>query len=201
VLDILFSSKARVEVLKLFLFNPDNDFYQRQISLLTHQPIRAVQREVNKLEKIGLIKKSIEGNRIYYKTDKKCPIFEELKGILLKTTGIAEVLKGNLLESKNIQFAFIYGSYAKGEERLSSDIDLLVVGDITSKRLSSVLSKPKRELNREINYAVFSLQEFRRRIKQKDHFLNAVLKEKKIFIIGREDEFKRTVKSGQVKVT
>jgi predicted nucleotidyltransferase len=190
-----------VEVLKLFLFNPDNDFYQRQISLLTHQPIRAVQREVNKLEKIGLIKKSIEGNRIYYKTNKKCPIFEELKGILLKTTGIAEVLKGNLLESKSIQFAFIYGSYAKGEERLSSDIDLLVVGDIASKRLSSVLSKPKRELNREINYAVFSLQEFRRRIKQKDHFLNAVLKEKKIFIIGREDEFKRTVKSGQVKVT
>lgn len=201
MLDILFSSKARVEVLKLFLFNPDNDFYQRQISLLTHQPIRAVQREVNKLEKIGLIKKSIEGNRIYYKTNKKCPIFEELKGILLKTTGIAEVLKGNLWESKNIQFAFIYGSYAKGEERLSSDIDLLVVGDIASKRLSSVLSKPKRELNREINYAVFSLQEFRRRIKQKDHFLNAVLKEKKIFIIGREDEFKRTVKSGQVKVT
>ncbi len=191
----LFSSKTRVEILKLFLFNPQDSFYQRQISAITHQPIRGVQREVIKLESIGLIEKSIQGNRIYYKTNKKCPIFEQLKMILFKSVGIAEVLEKNLKKRNNIKIAFIYGSYAKGQENLLSDIDLMVVGSITSKELSSILSKPKRELTREINYAVFPQQEFRERIRNKDHFLNAVLKDKKIFIVGNKNELKAIIKS------
>ena len=66
----LFSSKTRVEILKLLLFNPENSFYQRQISALTHQSIRGVQREVEKLQQLGLIEKSVQGNRIYYKVNK-----------------------------------------------------------------------------------------------------------------------------------
>lgn len=190
MIDKLFSSKARVEILKLFLFNPDNGFYQRQISTITHQHIRGVQREVEKLHSLGLIEKSIQGNRIYYKVNRECPIFEELKSILFKSVGIAEVLKENLKKIDNIKIAFIYGSYAKGEENLLSDIDLFVIGSITSKELSRLLSKPKRELSREINYAVFPLHEFRKRMSLRDHFLSTVLKDKKIFIIGDEDELK-----------
>jgi predicted nucleotidyltransferase len=196
VIDKLFSSKSRVEILKLFLFNPEDSFYQRQISTLAHQPIRSVQREMEKLETIGLIEKSVQGNRIYYKVNKRCPIFEELKRILFKSVGIAEVLKENLKNTGNIIIAFIYGSYAQGKESLLSDIDLLIVGFITSRELSTLLSKPKRELGREINYAVFPPQEFKKRIRRKDHFLNAVLEGKKIFIIGNEDELKRVIKSG-----
>jgi predicted nucleotidyltransferase len=196
VIDKLFSSKSRVEILKLFLFNPEDSFYQRQISIFAHQPIRSVQREMEKLESIGLIEKSVQGNPIYYKVNKRCPIFEELKRILFKSVGIAEVLKENLKNTGNIIIAFIYGSYAQGKENLLSDIDLLIVGFITSRELSTLLSKPKRELGREINYAVFPPQEFKEKIRQKDHFLNAVLEGKKIFIIGNEDELKRTVKSG-----
>lgn len=195
MIDKLFSSKARVEILKLLLFNPEGSFYQRQISTLAHQSIRGVQREMEKLESIGLVEKSIQGNRIYYKVNKKCPIFEELKRILFKSVGIAEVLKKNLKNTETIIFAFIYGSYAKGKENLLSDIDLLVVGSITSRELSTLLSKPKSELGREINYAVFPLQEFKERIRKKDHFLNTVLKDKKIFVIGSEDELKRITKS------
>ncbi len=191
----LISSKARVEILKLFLFNPENSFYQRQISALTHQPIQGVQREMLKLVSIGLIEKTIQGSRIYYKVNKNCPIFEDLKRILFKSVGIAEVLRENFKKKGDIIFAFIYGSYAKGKEIMSSDIDLLIVGSITSRELSTLLSKPKRELSREINYAVFPIKEFKEKIRQKDHFLNAVLKDKKIFIIGNEDEFKRAVKS------
>lgn len=196
MIDKLFSSKSRVEILKLLLFNPEDSFYQRQISIFAHQPIRSVQREMEKLESIGLIEKSVQGNRIYYKVNKRCPIFEELKRILFKSVGIAEVLKENLKNTGNIIIAFIYGSYAQGKENLLSDIDLLIVGFITSRELSTLLSKPKRELGREINYAVFPPHEFKERIRQKDHFLNAVLEGKKIFIIGNEDELKRTVKSG-----
>lgn len=195
MLEKLFSSKARVEVLKLFLFNPENSFYQRQISLLTHQPIRGVQREVEKLQKLDLIEKSIQGNRIYYKVNRNCPIFEEMKRIFFKSEGIAKTIKDSIMKSNSISIAFIYGSYAKGQESLSSDIDLLLIGSITSKEVSTLLSQSKQDLNREINYALFKLQEFKKRVKQKDHFLNTVLKEKKIFIVGNEDELKRVIKS------
>ncbi|MFH0795484.1 MAG: nucleotidyltransferase domain-containing protein [Candidatus Omnitrophota bacterium] len=195
-MDKLFSSKARVEILKLFLFNPDGKFYQRQIATLTHQPIRAVQREVNKLEEIGLIERFGQDNRVYYNVNKICPIFEELKRILFKSAGIAESLREYLRKSDDITFAFIYGSYAKGKESSLSDIDLLVVGNISSRALSKILVKPKRELSREINYAVFDVEEFKEKVEQKDHFLNTVMKEEKIFIVGSEDEFKRIIKSG-----
>lgn len=195
MLNKLFSSKTRVEILKLFLFNANNNFYQRQISNLTAQSIRGVQREVEKLHRIGIIEKSIQGNRIYYKLNKNCPIAQDLKNIFLKSMGIAEVLRENLKEKK-IKFAFIYGSYAKGEECLLSDIDLMVIGNISSKELSNILSKPKRELMREINYVAFSLDEFINKAIQKDHFINSVLKDKKIYIIGSKDELKKLIKSG-----
>lgn len=194
MIDKLFSSKARVEILKLFLFNSDNSFYQRQISNLTSQPIRGVQREVDKLHKIGLLEKSIQGNRVYYKVNKKCPIRGELKNILFKSVGVAEVLKDNLKE-KGIRLAFIYGSYAKGQESLLSDIDLMVIGDISSRELSGILSKPKRELMREINYNVFISDDFIDRVRKKDHFLSSVLKNKKIFIVGDENELKAVIRS------
>lgn len=188
MLNKLFSSKARVEVLKLFLFNPRNNFYQRQVSVLTHQPIRGIQRELKKIQEIGLIEKYTQGNRIYYRVNKNCPIFEELKRIFFKSEGIAQVLKKNLIKSDSIKVAFIYGSYAKGVESLLSDIDLLVIGSITAKELSTLLSQPKRELSREINYTVFGLHELKKRMKQKSHFLNTILKDKKIFIVGNENE-------------
>ena len=200
MLNKLFSSKTRVEILKLFLFNTGNSFYQRQISSLTAQSIRGVQREVDKLNRIGIIERSIQGNRIYYKLNKKCPIIQDLKNIFFKSAGIAEVLKENLKE-KEIKIAFIYGSYAKEEENLLSDIDLMVIGDISSKELSNILSKPKKELMREINYAVFSLDEFINKAMKKDHFINSVLKDKKIYIIGSKDELKGLIKSGQAKAT
>lgn len=200
MLNKLFSSKTRVEILKLFLFNTNNSFYQRQISNITAQSIRGVQREVDKLNRMGLIERSTQGNRIYYKVNKKCPIVEDLKNIFFKSVGIAEALKESLKE-KGIKIAFIYGSYAKGEESLLSDIDLMVIGDISSKEISSILSKPKKELMREINYVVFSLNEFINKAIQKDHFINSVLKNKKIYIVGNEDELKGLIKSRQIKAT
>jgi predicted nucleotidyltransferase len=197
----LFSSKTRVEVLKLFLFNPDDSFYQRQISSLTYQRIRGVQREVIKLVKIGIIEKSIQGNRLYYRINKKCPVFEELKSIFFKCEGISKVLQLNLAKTNSIKVAFIYGSYAKGEENLLSDIDLMVIGSITSKELSIILSKTKKEIMRPINFMVISQKEFKEKTRNKDHFLNAVLKEKKIFIIGDENELKAIVKSRSTKTS
>jgi len=200
MIDKLFSSKARVEILKLFLFNPENSFYQRQISSLARQPIRGVQRELDKLQKIGLIESSAQGNRIYYKVNKKCPIFKDLKNILFKSVGIAENIKQELKKG-NIRVAFIYGSYARGDESISSDIDLMVIGEISSKDLSGILSRIKKELMREINYVVFSVKEFAERSKKKDHFVVSILKEKKIFVAGDDNELKAIIGSRKDKKT
>jgi len=154
-----------------------------------------VQRELEKLQKIGLVESSVEGNRIYYRVNRKCPIFKDLKNLLFKSVGIAESLKKGL-NTGNIRVAFIYGSYARGEENISSDIDLMVIGDISSKELSGLLSGTGRELLREINYAVFSAEEFAGRVNKKDHFVLSVLKEKKIFIVGDDNEIKAIIGTG-----
>ncbi len=137
---------------------------------------------------------------MYYKLNQDCPIAKDLKNIFLKTVGVAEILRESF-KQEGIKFAFIYGSYARGEENILSDIDLMVVGDISSKKLSSVLSEPKEKLMREINYAVFSPNEFIDKAIRKDHFINSILNDKKIYIIGSEDELRRLIKSGQVKAS
>jgi len=193
MLRALFSSKVRVGLLKLFLFNPENSFYQREIALRVAHPIRGIQREVERLCGAGIIESSPSGNRIYYRLNKSCPISEELKKIVFKSSGIAEVLKQQMTGSANIRAAFIYGSYAKGEENMSSDIDLLVVGDISSRELSAILAGPKLELGRAIDYSVFPAEEFRRKVEEKNSFAVNVLKDKKIFIVGNENELKDIV--------
>lgn len=190
MLKALFSSKTRVALLKLFLLNPQANFYQREIARRLNLPIRAIQRELSNLCAVGLLTARASGNRSYYSLDSANPIKNELKNIILKSSGIAEALSIRLKEHKDIEFAFIYGSYALDKESLSSDIDLLIIGDISSRKLSSILSKEKLALGREINFSVYSKPEFLMRIRGGNHFINSVLKEKKIFIIGNDKELK-----------
>jgi DNA-binding transcriptional ArsR family regulator len=87
-LDILFSSAARVQVLRLFLAHPDSQFYQREIERETGQPIRAVQREVKRLEEMELLTRSTEGNRVFYRLDPDFPLLAELTALFQSATGI-----------------------------------------------------------------------------------------------------------------
>lgn len=197
MLEELLGSKARVIILKTFLLDLERDFYQREISTITNLPIRAVQREVERLEKIGLVEKQIRGNRKYYRCRRDFPIFEELKSIILKTVALGNVLKDYLQKKKEkIELAFIYGSFAKGEENISSDIDLLLVGNITSKEASMLLSPAKNSLRREINFIVYDEKELLK--KKESHFLKQVLKEPKIFLVGNDGDIKRILKSRKV---
>lgn len=191
MLKSLFTSKTRVELLKLFLLNPENPFYQRQIEQKTHFPIRAIQRELTNLCGIGLLNKRASGNRNYYSLNKDYPIRNELKNIILKSTGIVDVLSQYLSEKQDIELAFIYGSYAKNKENLLSDIDLFVISDISSRKLSSILNKEKQNFGREINFSLYSREEFLKRRKKGNHFILSVIKGKKIFLVGNENDLKR----------
>jgi len=191
VLQELFSSQARVAVLGLFLLDPSDRFYMRAVATRSGQPIRAVQRELARLEAAGLLSHTMDGNRKYYQINKNCPIFPELRTIFLKTFALGDTLRQHLSQvEKDIIVGFIYGSYAKAQETATSDIDLFVVGDITASELSNALSPAREGLAREINAVAMPPRELRAKVKAQNHFVLTILSEPKVFLIGNDDDLK-----------
>jgi predicted nucleotidyltransferase len=188
-LEELFSSQARVAILKLLLLNAGRRFYLREVASLTQQPVRAVQRELPRLERIGMVSHEVDGNRKYYGVNRDCPIFPELKSIFLKTVGVGDALREHLGRSEGkIEVAFIYGSYARGEESITSDIDLFVVGTINARELAGVLAAARSELAREINPLVMTPQEFAAKVTAENHFVLSLLEEAKTFLVGNAED-------------
>jgi predicted nucleotidyltransferase len=188
VLDKLIASSARVKVLRLLLLNEGKRYYQREIADLAGLPVRAVQREGARLVEIGLLHRIEDGNRVYFQANSACPIFLELKRILLKTVAIEFLLSDTLAEgSQQIEVAFIYGSYAANRESATSDVDLFVVGSIPGRQLSSALRPVQAEIQREVNYHLVTLEEFSERLGRSDGFLRNVLDGPKIFVVGNEE--------------
>ncbi len=186
MLELLFSSSARVKILALFLLNPESRFYQREIEGLAGLPIRAVQREVKKLEALGLLLRTVDGNRVYYQVDRGCFLFPELKSMILKTVGLGSLLREKLQDEDGIKIAFIYGSYAADQETTTSDIDLFVIGELASKELHAAVKEAEKVAHREMNYTLFSLGEFRRRAQAGNGFVLNVLEGRKVFLKGDE---------------
>ncbi len=194
MLDALFSSKARVKLLKLLLLNPDCRYYLRELAQKTDLSIYSVQVEVKRLTAAGILEKETSGRQTYYKINEHCPIVPELRSIFTKTTGVADVLKASLTEiSDHIDYAFIYGSFAKGTQVQDSDVDLMVVGNVEFREVVSSLRSAQDDLGREINPSVYSLAEFGDRVVRNDHFISTVLGEPKIFMIGEEDGLRADV--------
>lgn len=188
ILEALFTSQARVEVLKLFFLWSSGRHYMREISSLTDQPIRAVQRELARLEDAGLLLSKVEGNRKYYQANRQSPIFSELRSLMVKTVGVDDRLKEILHEKSDaIHVAFLFGSFARGSESTTSDIDLMIIGDVTGRELSRLLEPLKARLDREINPVTIRAQAFREKVEKGDSFAQTILDEPKIFLLGDED--------------
>jgi predicted nucleotidyltransferase len=193
MLELLFSSTARVKVLGLMLLNPETSFYQRQISKITQLPVRAVQREVERLQTFGLLERSESGNQVHYQVNRDFFLFPELKNIFVKTLGMQALTQNALLGVDNILLAFIYGSYAADQETANSDIDVLVVGSLSSRALHAALQDAEQLAQREINYALFNPDEFRASVKAGDGFLTNVMAGPKLFLIGDADALRSFV--------
>ncbi|MBU1487448.1 nucleotidyltransferase domain-containing protein [bacterium] len=188
MLKAFFTSKTKVKVLALFLTHPEEQFYVRQIERELKEPITAVRRELIKLEEVGFLNTFREGNLRYYRVNQKFPLYPELKNIILKTAGMGDLLRENLKKVGKIKQAFIYGSTALGEERKDSDIDLMIIGKVREDELNRLISQLEDRLAREINYSIFSPEEFRVRKLASDPFISHVLENKKVLLIGDEDE-------------
>ncbi|MEM3402779.1 MAG: nucleotidyltransferase domain-containing protein, partial [Candidatus Hadarchaeales archaeon] len=124
----------------------------------------------------------------YFVVNKKMPIYQELRSMVLKTEGVSEILRENLSKLGEVEAAFIYGSFASGEEHSKSDIDLIIVGEVNERKLIPLIRKLEGQLSREINYTLFSSSEFKSRMRKKDPFITNVLEGKKIHILGEPSE-------------
>ena len=183
----IFGSRIRAKILGWLFTHPEESFFVRQIALILKEDPTNVSREMAKLEELGILRSKRNGNLKHFQANQECPFFEELKGLVLKTTGVAGRIRASLDKLAGIEYAFIYGSYAKGEEKADSDVDLLIIGDVDMDRLDSNLGKLEKMLGREINYVLYNMEEFKSKRKAKDGFLMNVLRGKKIMVVGAEN--------------
>lgn len=192
VLSKVLFGQTRRSVLALLFGHADEQFYLREIARRGGTGIGATQRELGQLTEAGLISRVRRGHQIYYQANRKNPIFSELKSILVKTSGVRGILLEGLTSLEDrIKFAFVFGSIARGEEKASSDVDLMVVGEVSFTDVVSALGQIEAKLGREVNPTVYGPREFREKLAAKNHFLSTIAKEKKLFVIGDEREFRR----------
>jgi len=189
MLEYIITSKAKRNLLKLLLTNPDREFYIREISRRTGEPINAVRRELGYLEKAGLVKSRNAGNLKYYSVVKEFPFYQELKKIIYATVGLGDYLSDRLKDSNQIELAFIYGSVARDEETESSDVDLFVVGEIDEDELHEIVSQVEKDIGRIINYTLMSKAEFKKRLKGNNPFVIHVMEEKQLVLKGNPDVY------------
>jgi predicted nucleotidyltransferase len=191
LLECLFGKTRRL-ILALLFGHTDESFHLQKILRLTGVFPGAAQREVARLSDAGIILRSAKENQVLFQANPRCPIYNEIKGIITKTAGIADVLRSALTPlGPSIRLALIYGSVALGKAVKESDVDLLVIGDVRFSDIVERLSPAQTALAREINPVVLSIEEYKRRTIEGDHFLVAVLKTALIPVVGELDELNR----------
>jgi len=184
VLERLFTSRVRVRLLTLFITHPSESFYIRQISRTTGQTYNNVRHELQNLTALGLIQEERRANATYYKVNADHFLYPELKLIILKTEAVGDKLREGLSTLWGIQVAFIYGSTAKGVEVPSSDIDLMVIGEVDLDILDQTVDRIEEEIGRTVNYTLFSVKEWQHRLREGNSFVKDVLSHPKVFLMG-----------------
>jgi predicted nucleotidyltransferase len=191
-LGTLFFGAYRRQVLALLLLHPDESFHLRELARVTNTQPGTLRRELAQLADAGVLSRERIGNLVRYKANTDCPIYDELRGILKKTAGVADILRDSLAPlTDKIAVAFVYGSVASGTERRSSDIDVMVVGTASFEEVVQALHRSQEQLRREINPNVYGPAEFKKKAKEKGSFLARVLKDPKLFILGKEDDLRK----------
>jgi len=155
----------------------------------------SVQRELEFLARAGIARRTVHGRQVYFQANPACPIFPELRSLVVKTSGVADVLRAAFAPlASRIRVAFVYGSVARGEERRASDVDVMVVGEATFSEVVDALASAQDALGREVNPTVYPPDEFRAKINAKHHFLVTIIKGDKLFLIGDQRELGRLAK-------
>ena len=190
-LDSLISHSTQ-EIMTAILVERENPWYLSDLAKRLHRTPSTLTRPLASLHHAGIIRRWVDGNRIYFARDPDCPFLPDLQQLIIKTIGLVDVLIRALRPfSKKTRVAFIYGSIARSEERSQSDVDVFVIGSETLSSLTPALSKAEKHLRRPVNAVVVSPPEFAARVKSKSHFLQTILVRPKIFLVGTSSDLER----------
>jgi predicted nucleotidyltransferase len=193
-LESIFPS-IRAGVLSSALLEPQRWWFLSELARHLGARPSSLQRELESLVTSGILERREDGRRVYFRANPSSPVFKDLRGLVEKTAGIVPALVQALEPfGGRIELALIYGSVARGEERASSDVDLMIVGSVKQIDLVPVLRKLEARLGREVNATLYSPQEFRGKLAAGDHFLRSVLKGRTILLRGSLDELDKAAK-------
>ena len=181
--------KTRQGILAATLVQPEKSWYASELALRLGVPSSSLQRELHDLSEAGILRTHRQGRMVYYQANRDSPVFPDLRGLLLKTAGLVDVLAQALKPvAAKVATAFVYGSIAAGSEESDSDIDLMVVGQVAPEDLSLPLRRARESLGREINPTVYTSVEFDRKRAANDPFLKQVLDKPRLVVLGNKDE-------------
>src|SRR3984957_17891128 len=173
--------------LRMLVLHPEQSLHGREIARRTGLPAGTLTRELKRLAEVGLLNRQRRGNQLVYSANRDSPIFEELAGILRKTSGLADVVAEALEPlTDRVDVAFIFGSVARAAEVQGSDVDVLIIGSIDFGAVIDALHPAQQRLAREINPKVLSAREWKAKLREKNSFVLDVLSKKKIFLVGDE---------------
>lgn len=178
-------------MLALLFGRPQQSFYLREIVRLTEVGVGAVQRELSVLTNAGLIRREVRGRQVYFTANPDAPVYPELCGLVEKTAGLADLLRSALqpfARKRRIVAAFIYGSVASGRPGPASDVDLMIIGNLSLSTLMPVLRRLQDTLGREVNPTIYEPAEFHAKLTRGTHFLRTVMQGPKIMLIGTPDD-------------
>jgi len=175
LLERLFSSRVRIQLLSAFLLHPEEPHHIRALASKVDAHYSAVWRELKNLEKAGLLRSESVGGRKLYQLNPEFPILSELRRILLKTVGAGDLLRKVLSRFEGIEAAFIFGSFAEGEQDAESDLDLMILGEVDLAKLSPVVE------------VLFTKDEWESRLAEGDAFASDVRDGSKVMLIGKQD--------------
>ncbi|MCL4472927.1 MAG: nucleotidyltransferase domain-containing protein [Actinobacteria bacterium] len=192
MLSTLITSKARVELITWFITHPAERFYYRQLIDILNASKQSIQNELARLESAGLLSSQKEGNIRFFWVNQDFILYPEIKSMILKTVGVGDELRKSLSKIGEIKSAFIYGSVANNREDARSDIDVMVIGDVTVVAVHEAIMKVEKHLGREVNYTIFSPGEWKKKMNNKTAFVRGVARGEKIFLIGTEDELRKS---------
>ena len=193
LIELMFGAYRR-RLLAQLLLRPDEKFHVRELGRMTGIPAGSIHRELKALSEAGLLLRERLGNQVRYQANPACPIYEELAGIFRKTVGLAGLLSDALAAlAGRIDVAFIFGSLATGRHTYSSDVDLMIIGDLPLVDAVKALSPVQQELGRDINPVVMTAEKFKAQWSKDDRFVKRVMAEARIFVIGDDNELAELV--------
>src|SRR4030042_2975437 len=195
MLEILVGAQRREKLLGWLMTHPEERYFVRQLTTILKEDSTNVSRELARLAQAGILVSESEGRQKYYRANRLCPVFEELRSLAIKTFAVGDILRQALQPlADRIRVAYIYGSFAQTNITAQSDVDIMVIGDVSFADVNRALRPAQEKLQRETNPSVYPVAEFQTKLAGGHHFLGSVLKGDKIYLIGDEHELGRLEK-------